>query len=75
MFFEEIRRRYADPRLFMDRLQSLMLLHGITQAKLARRSGYDKSHVSRWLRGLQRPTLETMIKLDEAMEQLLEMPS
>lgn len=73
IFFDEVHRRYRRPAAFILELRSRMRLHGITQGQLARRSGFSPSHITRWL-GENRsvvPSLETMIILDEAMEQLI----
>lgn len=71
-FFTEIRSRYADPTAFIRSLKARMALHGITQADVARRSGFNPTHVSRWLGRRQSvaPTMETMVLLDETVERL-----
>lgn len=49
-----------------------MRVHGISQFKVAKRSGFHPTHVSRWMNGHVKPTLETMVKLDEALMLLIE---
>lgn len=66
-----IRDRYGDPAEFVRRLKSTMILHGISQNMLALRSGYHRSHVSRWMSGKVTPNLETMLNMDEAIECLI----
>ena len=73
--FDEIRRRYADPDAFIRQLRDTMALHGISQVRLARRAGYRQPDMNRWLtrndKRRVRPGLETMMKLDEAVEELI----
>lgn len=72
-FYDEIHERYADPAAFVKRVKSKMQLHGITQADLARRSGFPPTHVSRWLgpSRTHKPSMETMTVLDEALDHLI----
>lgn len=49
-----------------------MAEHRISQAALARRSGFGKERISRWLSGKVEPSLESMVQLDEALSQLTE---
>lgn len=70
---DEVQRRYGNVGAFVDRLHHRMEAHGITQAELARRAGYETGNVSRWINGRVEPSLRTMLVLDEAVEQLVEM--
>lgn len=71
-FYDEIDRRYGDPDRFIRNLRNRLGLYGISQGALARRSGFHATHLSRWLNGRTSPTMGTMVKLDEAMDQLVE---
>jgi transcriptional regulator with XRE-family HTH domain len=69
--YDVIASRYGDPGAFVRRLRSTMLLHGISQGQLARRSGYHRPHVTRWLGGGQAPSMKAMVTLDEALDDLI----
>lgn len=71
-FYDEVHRRYGDPARFIHNLRNRLDLYGITQAALARRSGFYATHLSAWINGRTLPTMETMVRLDEAMDQLVE---
>lgn len=49
-----------------------MVNHRISRAALSRRSGFDPSHVTRWLNGKVTPSLKTMVTLDQALTELIE---
>lgn len=69
--FEIVHQRFGNSESFIRALKSRMKLYRISQAALARRSGYHATHLNRWMNGHVRPSLETMLKLDEAMDQLI----
>lgn len=73
-FFDEIHARYHDADEFVRKLKSRMALHGITQGVVARRSGFHPTHISRWIgkRRSVKPTMETMVLLDETLERLIQ---
>lgn len=52
------------------KLRSRLQAAGISQGQLSRESGYDASHVSRWLGGRVEPALEAKLVLDEAFDRL-----
>lgn len=68
--FAELHKRYSNPAHYMGLLQAQMQAFGISQGVLAERSGFDPPRVSRWLRMKVRPSLETMVILDEAMDRI-----
>lgn len=70
--YDVIASRYGDPQAFVRRLKSTMLLHGITQGQLARKSGHDRANITNWLGGGKRPSLKTMVTLDEALDELIQ---
>lgn len=74
--YDAIASRYGDPQAFVRRLKSTMLLHGITQGELARRSGYHRPDITHWLAydgagNGRKPGLNAMVTLDEALDSLL----
>lgn len=70
--YKEIRSRYGNVGEYVRRVRGSLVTWGITQRELAVRSGYEETHVSRWLRRRVDPSLETMLRLDEALEELIE---
>lgn len=56
---------------FMGRMLVTLRAHGITQAALAYQAGLPASTLSRWATGRQAPSLEHMLQLNEALEQVL----
>lgn len=69
--YDVIASRYGDPAAFVRRLRSTMLLHGVTQGQLARRSGYHRPDITHWLSGNRRPSMKAMVTLDEALDSLI----
>lgn len=71
----EIERRYGNVNGFLNLIRNAMRNTGTTQADLARRSGYNPSHICRWLSQKEttrvEPTLETRMVLAETMEEIL----
>jgi len=74
--YDLVRARYGDPDRFIRELRSRMKAEGVSQAKLARRSGYKPSVISRWFTMNEsvrvRPSYEAMLILDEALDQIME---
>jgi hypothetical protein len=68
--FTELHRRYSNPAHYMGLLKAQMQAFNVSQGMLAERSGFDPPRVSRWLRMKVRPTLETMVILDETMDRI-----
>lgn len=60
-----------EPVAFIRELRALMDANGISQGALARASSYSKHEVSRWMRGVRRPSLQTMMRLDRALHDCL----
>ena len=67
-----IEDRYGDPERFTANLRMWVHQHRIKQADIAKIIGADQANVSRWINGVIRPGLVTMLKLDEAVEMILE---
>ena len=71
----EIDRRYGNAEAFLGLIRNAMTNTKTSQAELARRSGYNPSHICRWLSEKETtrviPTLETRMVLAETMEEIL----
>lgn len=72
----EIDRRYGNVSEFLDLIRAVMKRTGTTQSELARRSGYNPSHICRWLSQKEstrvEPSLETRMALAQTMEEILQ---
>lgn len=74
---DEIYRRYGDPGRALRQIRKEMTgaKPPIKQSELARASGYNPSHICRWLSEKPTthvvPTLETRMILAESLERLL----
>lgn len=66
-----IRERLGSPGEFVANVRRKLALHGIPQARLAERLGVPPSNLSRWLRGRVRPSLETMLRIEVAVDRLI----
>lgn len=75
-FFDEVHTRYGDPEAFVVEIQARMVRYGITQGQLAERSGFPAPRLTEWLgknrRNHWRPSMESMVILDEALEWLIQ---
>lgn len=69
---DEIQRRYGNSEDFVGRVLEALATYGITQADVARVSGYDRAILNRWLRRRTKPNLQSMLVIDEAVERLVE---
>jgi transcriptional regulator with XRE-family HTH domain len=70
-FYAEIHRRYGSPAAFIERLNARLAAHKISQGALAKRTGFHQTHISRWLNGHVVPTMETMVTLDQAVDEMI----
>ena len=62
----------VSPRdMFMVRLTLTLRAQGITQAALAEEANIPPATLSRWMTGRQTASLEHMLMLNEALEQIL----
>lgn len=52
---------------FGDNLRSLIREEGITQQQLAKESGVDQSDISRYINGLQMPSIKAVVNLASAL--------
>lgn len=51
-----------------EAIREARLAAGLTQVELAQRVGIPQSHVSRYERGERIPTLQSLVRIGEAME-------
>lgn len=65
---------YMDVGAFMAELRETMRAFGISQRQLAREAGIQPQHVSKYFRRRDpvRPRMETMVKLDSALQRIIE---
>lgn len=72
-FYDRVWARYgrAHSEKFLKHLKAQMRTHGVSQAALARRSGFHEGHVSRWMNEHVTPSLETKLILDEALDLII----
>jgi transcriptional regulator with XRE-family HTH domain len=70
-FFDELQARYGDVDAFIKRTRSKMVLHGISQSRLAERAGFQPIRISEWFNRRVDPSLESMVTVDEALECLI----
>lgn len=50
---------------FIERLNNLMRVEGLTQGELSRRIGVSQSAVCNWLNGKKEPSIESLWKLSD----------
>ena len=62
---------HLDPPNFMSALLRRLKLHEIKLADLARKAGMTQSQLSRYVTGRTEPSMETMLRLDEAADKLI----
>ena len=56
---------------FMKRLDRTLSTHSKNHATLARAAGVDPALLSRWFSGQKQPSLESMLKLEDALHRVL----
>ncbi len=68
--YETVRRYLGDEEAFMVKVESYLIANGLSQAALARAAGMDRAQLNRYLTRTQTPKLETMLRIDEALDTL-----
>jgi len=65
---------YMDAGAFMAELRETMRAFGVSQRQLALEAGMQPQHVSKYFRKRDpvRPRMETMVRLDAALQRLVE---
>jgi len=67
----DLKARYGDPTTFLNKVKTQLALHNIAQARLAIAAKVCPTQMSRWFTGRVDPTLESMMRIDEALTELL----
>lgn len=67
---ERVNRHLGDPEVFVRRVASALVANGLSQAALARAAEVNESNLCRYLNLRARPSMETMLRLDDALERL-----
>lgn len=67
-----LRERYGSAPAFIFAVNMTLDTQGIKPADLARRMGDTDQHVHRWLKRKTKPGLEVMLRMDEALLELVE---
>lgn len=63
--------RFSDPGQFVVTLRDLLEQNNVKQYQLAREAGMERQRVGKYLRSTRRPSLESMLRLDEAFTRIL----
>jgi transcriptional regulator with XRE-family HTH domain len=56
---------------YMNRLRITLTAHAIPHARLAMKAGICPTQLSRWFAARQTPSLESMLRLNEALDKCL----
>lgn len=64
-------QRFGTPEEFIEALRAKLALHNVSHAKLALAAGVCPTQLSRWMNKRVRPSLESMIRLDAALNTVL----
>lgn len=70
MKLADIRAHFGNPRAYLRNVRVILATKSIPEAELARRAGVHPSQLSRWIAGKTDPDLESLLKIDEALESL-----
>lgn len=63
--------RFADPAAFMTNLAEILAKNKISQARIAREAGMDRHRVNHYVKRRTKPTIESMLRLDDALLRIL----
>jgi transcriptional regulator with XRE-family HTH domain len=69
--YEQARELVAPRDTFMKRLDLTLRSHDRTHADLARAAKVDPALLSRWFTGQKQPGLESMLRLEDAIQRVL----
>ena len=69
--YDELQRRYGDPARFVKGFKLRLAFARITQLKFARECGFDYTQLNRWLSGRVMPSWESMLRLDDALDRMM----
>jgi len=56
------------PAIFQRNLKAVRQLRGLSQDSLAEKLQMSRISINRWEKGIQSPTLDTIVKIAEALE-------
>lgn len=74
-FYASLWSRYRCAREFRTRIRAALQENGVTQAQLAKVSGFTYRQISEWVgersSGAKTPSLESRLMVDEALEILI----
>ncbi len=71
MRIDELKEKLGEPEAFLEGVQTDLLLAGESQSALAREMGLPRQNVSRWFTGEVEPSLESMLRIRDALERLV----
>jgi transcriptional regulator with XRE-family HTH domain len=67
---QELRDYFGDVKIYMAGVRSMLKVKGYSEGTLAQRAGVHPSQLSRWLNGHGEPNLLSLIRIDEAVNEL-----
>lgn len=70
--WDVLEQRYADPDVFMHTLRGLAKAARVPMYLVAKRMGTSPAAISRWGRGVNVPSLSSMIRMDRALYDILQ---
>jgi transcriptional regulator with XRE-family HTH domain len=62
-----LRSLLGTPEKFIDEVESFLVANDVKQVELASRAGMGRAQLNRYLKRTQVPSLEVMLRLNEAM--------
>ncbi len=63
--------RFSDPAAFMVNLLEILGRNKVSQARIAREAGMDRHRINHYVKGRRVPTIESMLRLDDALLRIL----
>lgn len=68
----EMREQFGDASVFFKKIRERLEEHGVSQAELARRSGFSVEYVNRCVRGRRRPSFAARVSLYLALDEIIQ---
>lgn len=69
--YEIAKEHVGDPDTFAERLVERMARHGLSHARVAIAANMAPTQLYRYIRGVAVPSLESMLRLDDAVERAI----
>jgi len=69
--YAQAREAVGDPETYITRLKGRLLAHGISHRQLAKRMNMCPTQLSRWMSGRLQPSLQSMLRMDEAADHMI----